>query len=170
MNMYKLLYAIVKKMPPTNSKFGRFGGVIRTFCAKKMCVSVGEKVNIEQGASFGKDLCIGDHSGVGINCKLYGKVIIGKYVNMGPEVYIYTRNHGHDRTDIPMQEQGYTDESPVIIDDDVWLGSRVTILPGVHIGQGAIVGASAVVTHDVVPYSIVGGNPAKLLRMRTDKI
>lgn len=170
MDIYKLLYAIAKRMPPTNSKFGGFGGRIRTFCAKKMCASVGNQVNIEQGASFGKDLYIGDRSGVGINCKLYGKVTIGKYVNMGPEVYIYTRNHGHDRIDIPMQEQGYTDESPVIIDDDVWLGSRVTILPGVHIGQGAIVGASAVVTHDVAPYSIVGGNPAKLLRMRADKI
>lgn len=68
-----------------------------------------------------------------------------------------------------MQEQGYTKPRPVVIDDDVWIGSRVTILPGVHIGKGSIIGAAAVVTHDVEPYTIVGGNPAKLIKKRTVK-
>ena len=166
MIVYKFLYIIAKKLPPTNSRFGKLGGKLRRFCASKMCTFVGKNVNIEQGASFTKDLSIGDRSGVGINCKLYGKVSIGKYVNMGPEVYIYTTNHGYDRIDIPMQQQGYTVEKPVVIEDDVWIGSRVTILPGVHIGQGAIIGASAVVTHDVEPFTIVAGNPAKLIRRR----
>lgn len=168
MSIYKIIYFIAKKMPATHSHFGKIGGKLRVFCATKMCASVGKNVNIEHGASFSKELSIGERSGVGINCKLYGKVVIGKYVNMGPEVYIYTSNHGHDRVDIPMQEQGYTVEKPVVIDDDVWIGSRVTILPGVHIGQGAIVGASAVVTHDVEPFTIVGGNPAKLIRRRNE--
>lgn len=163
---YKVLYAIVKKLPPTNARLGKLGGKLRRFCAKKMCAYVGNNVNIEQGAKFTQDLRIDDYSGVGIDCKLYGKVTIGKYVNMAPEVYIYTTNHGNERTDIPMQQQGYTVEKPVVIGDDVWIGSRVTILPGVHIGQGAIIGASAVVTRDVEPFTVVAGNPAKLIRRR----
>ena len=85
---------------------------------------------------------------------------------MGPECIIYTRNHAFSRTDIPMREQGFSEEKPVYIGDDVWIGGRVTILPGVHIGKGAIVGAGAVVTKDVPEYSIVGGNPAKIIRFR----
>lgn len=153
-------------MPNTNATFGRIGGKIRYYCAKHMCKYVGKNVNIEHGATFSNKLSIGDNSGVGVNCVLSGEISIGKYVNMGPEVYIYTTNHEHSRTDIPMQEQGYTKSKPVIIGDDVWIGSRVTILPGVHIGNGAIIGASAVVTHNVEPYTIVGGNPAKLLKKR----
>ena len=58
--------------------------------------------------------------------------------------------------------------SPTRIDDDVWIGANATILPGVHIGHGAIIGAGAVVTRDVKPYSIVCGVPAKSLAMRGD--
>ena len=58
------------------------------------------------------------------------------------------------------------DFKPVHIGNDVWLGSRVTILPGVNIGNGCIIGASAVVTKDVPDYAVVGGNPAKILKYR----
>lgn len=109
---------------------------------------------------------IGDRSGVGINARINGKVIIGKDVMMGPECTIYTQNHLFDRLDIPMNKQGVSVEKPVIIGDDVWIGGRVTILPGVHIGNGAIIGAGAVVTKDVPDYAIVGGNPAKILKYR----
>jgi acetyltransferase-like isoleucine patch superfamily enzyme len=54
--------------------------------------------------------------------------------------------------------------SPVVIEDDVWLGARVTVLKGVHIGRGAVVAAGAVVTRDVPPYTLVGGVPAKVIR------
>lgn len=166
---FRGLYKMAKVMPKTNATFGRVGGKLRYYCAKHICKYVGENVNIEQGAVFGRELSIGDKSGIGVDCVLSGNITIGKFVNMGPEIYIYTTNHGHDRIDIPMQEQGYTKPRPVVIDDDVWIGSRVTILPGVHIGKGSIIGAAAVVTHDVEPYTIVGGNPAKLIKKRTVK-
>ena len=76
---------------------------------------------------------------------------------MGPEVYIYTQNHDFKRTDITMDKQGWSAEKPVVIEDDVWIGSRVTILPGVTIGEGSIIGASSVVTKSCPPYSIVVG-------------
>ena len=119
-------------------------------------------INIERGAKFAMSTEIGDHSGIGIDSRLYGRVKIGENVMMGPECYIYTCNHQTDRTDIPMNQQGYTEECPVIIGNDVWIGSRVTILPGVHIGNGVVIGASSVVTKDIPDYAVVGGNPAKV--------
>ena len=59
-------------------------------------------------------------------------------------------------------------KGPIIIEDDVWIGMNAIILSGVHIGQGAVISAGAVVTKDVEPYSIVGGNPAKLIKYRFD--
>lgn len=73
---------------------------------------------------------------------------------MGTDVVIITRNHAFDRTDIPMMHQGFEEERPVVIGNDVWIGDRV------------IIAAGAVVTHDVPPYAIVGGVPAKVIRMR----
>jgi maltose O-acetyltransferase len=66
-----------------------------------------------------------------------------------------------------MCEQGFYEEKPVVI-DDVWIGGHVIILPGVHIGKGAIVGAGAVVTKDVPEYAIVGGSPAKVIKYRKE--
>lgn len=85
---------------------------------------------------------------------------------MGPECLIYTQNHVFESREIPMCQQGVTAPRPVEIGNDVWIGVRVIILPGVHVGDGAIIGAGSVVTRDVEPYSIVGGNPAKLIRKR----
>ncbi len=85
---------------------------------------------------------------------------------MGPDVVILTQNHKFDRLDIPMLEQGFKDEQPVTICDDVWIGVRAIILPGVTVGKGAIIAAGAVVTKDVCEYAIVGGNPARVIKMR----
>lgn len=139
---------------------------IRVFFAKRIIEYCGENVNIEKGAIFTQKLKIGDNSGVGIRCEMTGDITIGKDVMMGPEVIIYTQNHAFDRTDIPMMYQGGTEEKPVIIDDDVWIGRRVIIMGGVHVGKGSIIGAGAIVTKDIEPYSVVGGVPAKVIKKR----
>lgn len=94
-----------------------------------------------------------------------GGLSIGKNVLIGPYVIIYTTNHIYSDISIPINEQGQTEEA-VIIEDDVWIGAKAIILPGVNIGKGSIVAAGAVVTKDVPPYSIVGGIPAKIIRNR----
>lgn len=87
---------------------------------------------------------------------------------MGPDVLIITQNHRFDQLDLPMWRQGFSPSEPVIIGNDVWVGTRAIILPGVTISKGAIIGAGAVVTKDVPEYAIVGGNPARLIKYRTD--
>lgn len=138
---------------------------MRVFWAKRIA-NCGENVNIERLAYFTPGLTLGDRSGMGIRCEAYGPVTIGKNVMMGPEVVIYTSGHRFDRTDIPMMDQGSTETRPVTIGDDVWIGRRVIIMPGVTIGDGCVIGAGAVVTKDIPPYSIAVGVPAKVRRGR----
>lgn len=87
-------------------------------------------------------------------------ITIGDYVMIGPNVTIVTPNHSRDP--IKRRRVG-TISKPVVIEDDVWIGSGATILPGVTIGNGAIVGAGSVVTKDVPAGKTVGGNPAKII-------
>ena len=134
-----------------------------------MLENCGKNVNIESDATFSSKVTLEDYSGIGINAKIYGTCHIGRYVMMGTDVIIITRNHRFDRTDIPMMEQGFEEERPVYIGNDVWIGDRVLILPGVHIGDGSIIAAGAVVTKDVPPYSIVAGVPARKIRDRFEK-
>lgn len=141
----------------------------RGFWAKGIVAKMGSNVNIERNAVFGPLLEIGDHSGVGINCEVYGPVKIGANVMMAPEVVIYTSGHRHDRIDIPMMDQGNDEIRPVTIGNDVWIGRRAMIMPGVTIGDGVIIGAGAVVTKDIPPYSVVGGVPAQVKKARMDK-
>lgn len=93
---------------------------------------------------------------------------IGNFVMIGSNCLFATINHGFDDWQKPMIFQKI-EHKPIIIEDDVWIGARATILGGVTIGRGAIVAAGAVVTKDVAPYTIVVGVPAKPLRERFDK-
>lgn len=127
---------------------------------RKFSKHVGKNVNIEKNAYIGHDFSIGDNSGVGVNCIIGEGVTIGNNVMMGPDCLIYTTGHCHERVDIPMREQGMLEINPVMIGNDVWIGARVIIMPGVSIGQGSIIGAGAVVTKNIPEYSIAAGVPA----------
>lgn len=153
---------------PISRLWGGVGKKIRYALCSNIFEYCGKDVNIERGAQFGggEHIRIGDRSGLGINCSIPDGSIIGNYVNMGPNCFVHSRNHRFDRTDIPMQQQGYTDSKPVIIDDDVWIGRDVTIMIGKHISKGTIVAANSVVTKDFPEYSIIGGNPAHLIKSR----
>jgi acetyltransferase-like isoleucine patch superfamily enzyme len=95
------------------------------------------------------------------------KISIGKNVMIADYVSIRDDDHRFDRIDIPMIEQGLV-TSPIIIEDDVWIGHAAIIKRGITVGRGAIVGAGAIVTKNVPPYAIVAGVPAKILKYRTD--
>ena len=160
-----LFYKLTASWLPLSGR-SQFAKKMRAFWAKKIAKKFGKNVNIQRGASFTPGLSVGDNSGVGVNCEVYGEVIIGNDVMMGPEVVIYTTQHKFDSIEIPMWKQGSTEPKPVVINDDVWIGRRVIIMPGVTVGKGAILVAGAVVTKDVPEYSIVGGIPAKVIKSR----
>lgn len=163
----KIIYNLLgKHMPPSDSRFSFGSKRIRAFCGKLILRDCGTNVNIEKGAHFSSEMSLGNNSGIGINAQIAPYVSIGNDVMMGPECMMYTVNHGMERTDVPMWRQNFTKPKPIVIEDDVWIGSRVIILPGVHVGKGSVIGAGAVVTKSIEPYSVVGGNPAKLIRKR----
>ena len=141
---------------------------IRNILAKNILDYCGENVWIDDRVKFGggEGRKLGNNSGLGSNAQIGKYTEIGDNVMMGPNVTIITRNHQFDDINIPMNQQGYYDYEPVIIEDDVWIGNNVIILPGVHIKKGSIIGAGAVVTKDVEPYTIVGGVPAKYIKSR----
>lgn len=145
---------------------GLFAKNYRQLCGKMILDHCGNNVNIYPGAQFSSSVELGNNSDIGHKCRLNGKVIIGNNVIMGPEVVVFTSNHITDRTDIAIKYQGSTSIDPVVIGDDCWIGSRAIILPGVKIGKGAVVGAGAVVTKDIPDFAIVGGNPARVIKIR----
>lgn len=139
---------------------------IRSFFASMFLAKSGVNIDIQKYTRFSHFCELGNNSGIGEGSRLYGKVLIGDDVMMGPQCWIYTQNHEFRYLDKPMRQQGPQREEPVVIGNDVWIGSRVTILPGVHVGNGVIIGAGAVVSKDVPDYAIVGGNPARILKYR----
>lgn len=160
-----LLYGLFAKHLPLSYHF-KPAKYLRAFFGRRIMKRVGKNFNIEHGAVFNGNCTLGDYSGIGVHCELNGPVCIGKYVNMGPEVVVYAQNHSTKRTDIIMQKQGFDEVKPVTIGDDVWIGRRVIILPGVTIGEGSVLGAGAVIAKDIPPYSVVVGNPAKVIKNR----
>lgn len=164
-----LYYSFAQFLPASTNSYFRWCRSIRRFCVKRCFESCGKDVNVEKGAKFGtgSGIHIGDGSGIGVNCSIHGPLTIGTDVMMGPEVVILTNSHKFNRVDVPMNKQGSYVEQ-VIIGNDVWIGMRTIILPGVRIGNGVIIGAGAIVTKDVPDYAIVGGVPAKIIRYRNE--
>lgn len=136
---------------------------------------IGKNTNIHPTAVIreAEQVTIGDHCLINHNCTIqggktaYGTITIGNYVHMGPGVTLFGFNHGTYTREKPTKEQDYFD-APIVIEDDVWIGSNSVVLSGVKIGKGAIIGAGAVVNKDIPEYAIVGGVPAKILKMRTE--
>jgi len=116
------------------------------------------------GITIGRDSLIGEY------CVIRGQggVVIGDRVYTSPFSQIIAVNHIFDNPDIPFIYQGITAEG-IVIEDDVWIGSGAIITDGVHIGKGSVVAAGAVVTKDVPKNSVVGGVPAKVLRLVGEK-
>lgn len=93
-----------------------------------------------------------------------GKLVIGNNFHSGTECMIITQNHNYESTKIPYDSSVICKK--VVIEDNVWVGNRVLILPGVRIGEGAILQAGSVVVKDVPKYAIAGGSPAKVFSQR----
>ncbi len=113
---------------------------------------------------------IGENSFIGCNGVLGagGGIHIGNNVLIGQNVNLHSENHVYSDKDRLIREQGIRYEG-IIIEDDVWIGSKVTIVDGVKVGQGAVIGAGSVVTKSIPPYAVAVGVPAKVVRYRASK-
>jgi acetyltransferase-like isoleucine patch superfamily enzyme len=121
-------------------------------------------------------ISVGDHVSLGLGTTLSAsrsRIVIGNRVMLAPDVVVRGGNHatsfvGRFMADITESEKKPEDDLGVVIEDDVWIGTRAVILHGVTVGRGAVVGAAALVTKSVPPYAVVGGVPARVLRFRWD--
>ena len=167
-----IYYSIGTKFPTGPAPTSRFGYRLKQFLLKFIAAECGEDIVVKHGCYFGtgNGLKVGDRSQLGQNAKIDPAVTIGKDVLMGPDVIILTTRHAFEDPDTPINQQGVLPIAPVTIGDDVWIGARVVILPGVKIGRGAIIGAGSIVTKNVPQNTIVGGNPAKAIRKRGDRL
>ena len=166
-----LYYGFAKHLPKSNRPIlGRFAQWLRYRCAKRMFAECKGYVNLEQGAYVGngkKFHVLGD-AAIGKDFVCHSRIVtIHGNVMMGEEVMFLGGGHKFDNPDVYIGAEGDLPDSPLEIGYDVWIGPRVIVLPGCKkIGAHSIIGAGAVVTHDVPDYAIVAGNPAKIIRMR----
>lgn len=158
-------------------KCGSFSIGAKCVVNNPQCIHLGSNVSIGENSYFGPvvnymgiaynpKIIIGNGTWVGKNCSLaaINKVEIGENVLFAGNVHITDHSHGYEDISKPMSLQPLISKGPVIIEDDCWLGFGCEILSGVHIGKHSVVGARAVVTKDVPPYSIVAGNPARIVK------
>ncbi len=131
-------------------------------------VSVGDNVSLYYGVYIepcDKEITIGSNTHFAPYCVMYGPLSVGDNCAIAAHVTLASVAHSHADPDTPMVEQA-TDRRKITIEDNVWIGANAVITPGITIGTGSIIGAGAVVTKDVEPYSVMGGVPARLIRKR----
>ncbi|CCZ71255.1 putative uncharacterized protein [Bacteroides sp. CAG:702] len=158
-----------------NCRFSRFSWLNEPRLMKfGSNVTIGKDVVIElystyQNQKFDPIFQMGDNSNFGdgghITC--INKILIGNNVVIGRKVFITDNSHGEsDRSVLDYNPflRSLTSKGPVIIEDCVWIGEMVCIMPGVSIGKGSIIGANSVVTKDIPPYCVAVGNPARVIK------
>ena len=135
-------------------------------------IILGSGCMVHRGAllyPYGGRIVIGDNVGINPYCVIYGHggVTIGNDVMIATGCVIIPANHNIGDPNVPMHSQGLTAKG-IVIEDDVWLAARVTVLDGVRIGRGAVIGAGAVVTRDIPAHAIAVGVPARVVGSRRD--
>lgn len=117
---------------------------------------------------FGTNISLGDNFYANYDCIMLDPhdIVIGNNVLLGPKVSLFTANHAIDSAE---RIEGGCYAKPIFIEDNVWIGGNVTVLPGVTIGTNTIIGAGSVVTRSVPPNVIAAGNPCRVIREITEK-
>jgi acetyltransferase-like isoleucine patch superfamily enzyme len=140
--------------------------------AEDVGIRVGDEVVISRNTVLsckGGAIAIGDGSNIAANCLFHA----GAAVTVAPHVLIASycylvgvANHRFERTDVPIIAQGEGESLGIAVGTGAWLGARVTVLDGAHVGEGAVVGAGSVVTTPIPPWGVAVGTPAKVVRSR----
>lgn len=164
-------------------RFGRSSRIRPTFqvILGKKYISIGEESYIGtrvqltatdsfEGQTFNPKIEIGDNCSIGdyAHVSAINEIRFGNNVRTGKNVLITDNAHGASDPKLLDTAPNYRplfSKGPVVVDDNVWIGAKTCILPGVHIGRGAIIGAGSVVTHDIPPFALAAGNPAKVIKI-----
>lgn len=165
-----LYYIIARWLPGPPFDLLNSGHWLRRKLATTIFKKSGKDVIIGRDVDFGNGakIEIGDNSNIGRGAWISNDVIIGNDVMTGPDIIMLSYNHETKDPNQLMNMQGYTPREPIVISNNVWIGTRAIILKGVKIGEHAIVAAGAVVTKDVPEYAVVAGNPAKVVKYRNE--
>ena len=171
--------SIFKKVRDGHNRYFQFLGVTifrykskKNYINKMQFGSVGQRVEIQHNCRIYhcENMYVGNNVRIGYGALIEGMggLHVGNNVILGPDVTIWTANHNYENTEkLPYDEKIIF--KPVHIEDNVWIGGKSIIVPGVTIHEGAIIAMGAVVTKDVPKCAVVGGNPAKVLKYRDIK-
>lgn len=148
---------------------GGLGESLRRLVFRRSLQRLGTDAVLQTGFRVTNPELVSIGSNCNFACRVFitggGGVTIGDWVGFGPDTKIWSVNHRFDDPDQPWMLQGW-EKKPVVIEDDVWLGANVFVMPGVTIGRGAIVSAGAVVTKSFPAYALVSGNPGRVIGWR----
>lgn len=163
-----MYYHFAKHLPSPPLLGGSFGMWCRKTVTKRIFKKTGIFFKVHADVDFGTGINveIGENSSLNQGAWIGNDTVIGDDVMMGPEVIMLSGSHNFEDTTIPMTQQGAPPRKSIYIGNDVWIGTRTIILPGVKVGNHVIIGAGSVVTKDVPDWAIIAGNPAKLIRFR----
>lgn len=162
---YTIYLIFLRNTPEDYRPYSLFFPYLRRVLVSFYINKSGKKIRIKSGADIAMKSTVGNFSELGTRCMIQSNVIIGNNVIMGPDVKIYSRNHKFSSLEKPIQYQG-KDQYQTHIGNDVWIGANVIITAGQKIGDHVIISAGAVVTKDIPDYAIVGGVPARILKLR----
>ena len=157
-----LYYGFARYLP------GKPGDWLRTALCRHIFQKCGKRFLVCRMAFFGigTGIEIGERSAIGIRAHIPRDTVIGNDVLMAPDCVIMDRNHRYIRSDIPINRQGVTERKRTVIGDDVWIGREVLVTPGRTIRRGCVIAARCVLSKDFEAYSVVGGNPPRVLKKR----
>jgi maltose O-acetyltransferase len=141
--------------------------MVRCILAGYFLDALGDKNKIDGHVYFanGRDVRIGSHCQINHHSELVN-VVLGDNVLIAPEVVFLFQMHRTGSVDIPMIEQGKEEYPQTVVENDVWIGRRAIIMPGLYLGEGSIIGAGAVVTRDIPAYAVAAGVPARIIKWR----
>ena len=165
-------YGVAKRLPTQPVPGWKIGYRLRRVLVRHIFAECGEGVIVKQNCYFGTGatLRIGSNSQLGANARIDASVTIGDDVVMGPDVVIMTISHEFEDPSIPVRLQGARPRDPVVIGNDVWIATRVIIMPGVTIGDHSIIGANSVVVRNIPPLSVAAGVPCRVIRRRGERL
>lgn len=167
--------AIAEAFTVAHSSASKVSRAARGYAAAKQFAGYGKNFDFDPDGTYSyKTISVGDNVTLGVRPILLAtrsQIRIGNNVMFGPGVTVRGGNHRFDIVGIPINAvsddmKRPEDDLGVVIEDDVWVGGGATILAGVTVGRGSVIGGSAVVTKDVPPYSIAVGNPARVMKAR----